>query len=177
MIQCDNVRYKDGEQYPSSRPEPAEQAFNILMDCDIGWGAELTEITETKIVTRTDIMGSVDVATYSGSANEMLPLYKAACIATMVDGLRTPEKVDAVMDHTLTKFQDSGVHNPMILTTAVSEALGSGRAYAVYVGLLNPEDADQVQLMCKIAKRDLPAAVNLHLFHGASLAEVMELAA
>lgn len=72
-----NIRHKDGQtiQYPVRKVSLAE-ALKLLIQADLDFGGAITEFDYTHLVSTSTVMGDKDIATFSGSWDEMQVLFK-----------------------------------------------------------------------------------------------------
>ena len=106
MIRYKNTRFNGAEDVIEDE-RPVHQAFNNLVFAEIGFGTRILELTETKIVCQTNVLGCPVVVEFTGLSDEMEPLYKAAAVYCLIRGERSDELSQLVID-ALPQTHDGG---------------------------------------------------------------------
>lgn len=89
MITFNDKRVKpEGGEYTDSRTLTVGKGLDILVNCELGFGGKILEVTPTRVVTQTTVMGCVDTSVFEGSVEEMHYLYEIAKNTQAVRDLR-----------------------------------------------------------------------------------------
>lgn len=86
MITTSNVRDNGMIHPPVIRRLPPWEAFTALVRYEIGLRAQFTEIDSGRIVCVTTVLGCVDTVTFTGPADEMEALVRAAIYTRQIRG-------------------------------------------------------------------------------------------
>lgn len=86
MITQTNIRKRSGEDELKQKPftRSIKQAFNSLVNYEIGYGGIVISIEETKVVVETRIMDTIDTTIYEGTKEDMALLVEAALLCVRI---------------------------------------------------------------------------------------------
>ena len=149
MITYTNQRYEpDGRLCggPITNQRTIGNAVTMLVRNDLAWGGCISEITPTKIVTRTSCMGfgisRYDITSYEGSEEEMRPLMLAVAAYHEVRGIKGKD----VAEQFANSLSAAGINKP-IHVSMMSSLMGNSFVLPVLCAVagLTPEQAQTFQ--------------------------------
>lgn len=153
-------------------------AFNQLVQYELGYNGDVIEISETKVVTRTQIMSCVDTTTFEGSAEEMRPLYEVAALSVLsrkeyMEGRGLQNVCANLTDPKGILGPKAGV--PLYLKLVFPLASGTVRARSILVALLTEKAQEHRDKLMSMSLKDVVAVYEMVVFENASLEDVLEL--
>lgn len=126
MIRITMSRDRDGEHFDQgSRQEAPLEALRVLVQAELGFGAEITEASGSRLVVVTRVLACVDTTIFEGTPEEMEALnqtayyYLAAC-----------QEQDTVMEGVLAdlaRLPNNAGGNPLIISMAAPMLMGRNR--------------------------------------------------
>lgn len=105
-------------------------AISYFIDCELAFGGSVVLVTENKVVTKTNVLGSVDVTSFEGDPIEIAPLLHCAVVTEIIrkDSLFTDAGMDGLMR--ITKG------NPGLIAMGGEFFLNLGIGKALYTSLI-----------------------------------------
>lgn len=159
MIKMISKRDNGGHISSIESERSVATALLILVNDEIGFSGRLTQVEPTAVTVTTHVFGAVDVTEFTGTEEEMKPLYQAAVIDTIMQDEKSkihgqgPSKSEIGLLMKITKG------NPLLLNLGTGFFLGGPRAKSVYVGMMNPTKKEIVDQMLGCSMKDLHAMV------------------
>lgn len=147
MITIDLERQKDGEVYKSQKVCSPWDALSQLLECDIGWNSEITELTGTILSNKAKVLGCIDLTTYKGSEDDMKYLVKAASYAMLLQAKQLEPEYREALVNKVAKLSEG---SPRIIDMGLPMFLGSGVKRGAILGILgegNEQDLDKLKLL------------------------------
>ncbi len=171
MINVSASRNKCGNtvHFYINKPTKTGDAIVSAIQHELGFGGEVTELSETRLTIRTIVMGCVDSTTFEGTVEEMQPLFEA-CMAF----LAVSEQKD--IDVNFKQLSVKGTIRPLVAVNFLPIAIGQTRMRKTFITLLSETEED-IPLFLKLSENDLIAAVRLKYNDNASAGDLRALAA
>ncbi|OQA03063.1 MAG: hypothetical protein BWY68_00849 [bacterium ADurb.Bin400] len=170
MISYTNIRYKGGEQLPWSDQRSVSKALEDLLLYQLGFGGFVVEAGPTKLVTRTRVLGDLDVVTFEGSEKEMELLGNAAAVFMRLAEARraNPGTAERIWE-ALPKTKCGGV-SPVIANMFVPMLLSNRLPKMAALIAVGVEPNDE---LLAVEDKDLVAAATLHWETGVPIEQIL----
>jgi len=157
-----NARYNGSpEPNVTQHKKSTHAAYTSLVRFEIGYGGVIVDLSPTKVVCKTPVLGSVDVVTFTGSEKDMRPLVLAAGYSLQ---LRAAHK-DELIDGTMRSLSSLTGGKPKTFEVAHFGPLLMGQSIAKAACLLGIE-VEPTEGLLNRSFDDLMAAAELHLETG-----------
>jgi hypothetical protein len=150
------------------------KAFNQIVRCEFLFGGKVTEITETKIVVKTNVMGCLDTTSFEGSAHDMEPIVKMA--ATVEHCGRHLVMQDSVISKLSKSYVTMPGEKDFLIKHVKNTFVGMGRVKAAILVLLS-DDAMSTDQLKDIDSETLIELTSLKLVDKCSTEELLSLIA
>ena len=176
MITISGIRHNGEEHKLPERTVPISKALNSLVEFELGYGGNIVELTESRVVVQTRVMNCVDTTVFEGSAEDMRPLAEVAGYYLMVSSGEANEKViSSVVDALGSHGSGKGL-NTLLFTNLAPLMVGAKRVKMACVLALGVEDEESARTAMGIDYKDLIAMLELHCeFPEVSFGELVEL--
>jgi len=149
MVTVYGTRKKQGHTYADVPPKgerTAEEALKSLIKAELNFGGLIKELSETRIVVETSIMGGacIDTTYFEGEAEEMAPLVLIAATYARLSA----EKRNETIDKTWAKLEGLGSEvsgSPFFVTHLTPMLMGQSvmrDVLAELTGQVSQESAD-----------------------------------
>ncbi len=155
------------------------QALVALLKYELGFGGQITQVTEEKLIVQTQIFSHRDVTIWTGTPAEMAPLLHvaAAWYAAVTDSPLTEAIVNNAAKSLL---GENGTVPPIVISFASPFIIGMSRQRAIQtmLALVNlPEDQLSQELVKKVADmtvEDWASIYDLSLSSGRPFLDIMK---
>ena len=164
-IKYERNHCNSGMELMNVREAPAHKAFSSMVEAELAWGGRVTKLSKTEVQVCTSVLGSLDQSTFTGTPEEMGPLYRVA-------GLY------AVIRHTLHKeVLETGARlavggKPNLISMCSGMLLGQPAAKLAIFAFLELSE-EEMGRMAGIRMEDLCAAIELNMTEGVSVREIL----
>lgn len=183
MIQYAQKRDKQGEIFHfATQQRTSSQARAAMVVYELGFGATVVELTPTRIVLQTRILGDIDTVTLEGSAEEMRDTVVTAAYYAMTSDRQDQitEAALGMLDTSLGESKYRKGMSPFILKMASPLIIGHTRVALAAMLAAGIEDESQIAYGLSITKRggmargltDFLAVLELAIELGTTLQEV-----
>lgn len=164
---------RDG-QVMDDRKRSEQDALSVLLNSELGFGGTVIEFTDERIVTKTRVMGCVDVSAFTGTVEEMKNLVLVTAIgATLRESLLSGDNIDKLA----ARINQFAQGSPFLLEHGSGIMMGAGLVRAVCLAIICDKDLEAITRLKLLSKDDLFALLCLKLFEGSSKEELLDLAA
>lgn len=168
-----NLRIKDGNRYESPARDVTPQAALVsFVVYELGYGGHVTEITQTRIVVVTEIMGCMDYTTFTGSEEEMALLFKAGVLSLQIDPLEIPGLKEHVINDLMKKTK--GI--PLLINMGHGMIVGSTSIRCILAAMSGIEDEERLKRFLSLTRADMLAVLCLQHEEQMSIDNALELA-
>ena len=171
MITLQLARRRDGQHFDQgSRQESIRGAMAVLIQSELAFGADVTDVSATRLALETRVFGCIDSTVFEGSAEEMAPLLQAVALVLEADSHE--DLVFANIMAQLERIPTGFV--PRTLDMVAPLVLGRARlavAFMIPMGITDPQD---LELGAGLPLGDLVAAFELASETGLSFRTVVE---
>jgi len=157
-----------GMELMNAREAPGHKAFSALVEAELGWGGKIAKLSETEVVVNTSVLNCQDRSTFTGTAQEMEPLYKVAALYAWIRRTYHKDIVEAGAEVAVDVLKG----NPLIISALSGQLMGlpaAKMAIFAYLGFSEEEATTKAGVRLE----DLCAAVELHLTEGVLVQEVL----
>lgn len=166
--QCHN-----GEWFkPETRETNGWEAFESLISFHLGWGGQIVEITEEKLVVRTQVMATTDVDTFTGSKEEMLPIITVAGCYLMTIKEGAKKLAGNAADQLMVMSGGNGI-KPLFARMIGGFLTGNPTTKIALIGAMNVEDQAFAAQLAKLPIEELAVYAHTALETGLSAQEVL----
>lgn len=162
-----------GDNYNSIHDWTLSKAMNVFISCELGFGGVLMEVTPTRVVVETKVMGCLDKTTFEGTEEAMALVYKTAHISNHVRHLSLSTEH---INHLAKEMMDFSKGSPRIIAMAAGMFLGAGVVKGTIIALLAGDDQEALPLLAPFNKDMLLTMLELHIENNVSCRELIELA-
>ena len=168
-----NIKYErnhcgSGMQLMNEREAPGHKAFSALVEAELGWGGKIAKLSETEVVVNTSVLNCQDRSTFTGTAQEMEPLYKVAALYAWIRRTYHKDIVEAGAEVAVDVLKG----NPSLISMYSGTLMGlPATKMAIFAYLGFSEEEATTKAGAKL--EDLCAAVELHLTEGIAVQEVL----
>jgi hypothetical protein len=175
MITVTQNRNKGGgDVYNSIHDWTLSKSLNVLISCELGFGGQLMEVTPTRVVVQTEVMGCIDITIFEGTEEAMVMLVKTAHIANHVRHLSM--STDNI-NHISKNLLDFSEGSPAVIAMAAGMFIGAGIVKGTIIALLAGDDESVLPQLSAFSKDMLLTLLELHVENGVSCKDLIELAA
>lgn len=152
MIKICLERHKGSDVFRSDQERTVHAAFDMLLECELGFGSEILELTPTTVVTKTRVLGDIDYTTFTGSEEDMRALVQAAAYGTLARSMHLseehrPDYVKKVMEFT--------EGNPGLISMSSDIILGNGVKRVVAVAVLADGKPELIETLSRLTYTEL----------------------
>lgn len=159
MIRVTQRRNNGKECTPIVDERSVLDSTNLLVRYELGFGGQVIEFSETRIVTRTTVLNCIDTTIFEGTREEMRPLCEAAYYFSLADQHRSAIVEGMVQAAERMLGEKSGV--PLYLSLATPILTGNARINVMMMLSLGITDEEDLKLGAGINSRDLVAVLDL----------------
>lgn len=174
MITLRQIRKKEGESevYTNERDEPLMKALKVLLECEFGFGCNVTSICETEVSVTTELMGCHDTTILLGPKEEMALVIKAAAYYSFIkDQMYKPEYRKNLAQQVL----DMTGGNPLVITMGAGLFTGISFLRGTLIALLCEDDVQYLPQMRRLDQPTLMAMLELKFGDKIPMNEILEL--
>ena len=149
-------------------------AFSLFVLNDLAFGGGVTEIDEEKIVLRTTIPAGYDIDTFTGTKDEMAPLFKMAVCHYGILHEGQKQIIGGVASMIMEASSDGGV--PSLIATMMGGTLvGTAATKAALLVTMDIDDPELAKEMTQLPIEILTVYAHTVMESGLSAREVMTL--
>lgn len=152
----------------NEREATAHKAFSALVEAELGWGGRIAKLSKTEVVVNTSVLNCQDRSTFTGTCEEMEPLYKVAALYTGIRHLYRKDLVESGAQVAVDILHG----NPLIISALSGPLMGLPAAKLAIFAYLQLSEAEMISLE-RVRLEDLCAAVELSMTEGVSVQEVL----
>lgn len=132
-----------------------QKALLILVDCEIGWGAQIKECQPTVVEVTTTVLGQRELTRFEGTVEEMRTLHRAAAIAKYINAKNMAERNGVPFSKgEIAWVTQITQGNPRLIEMGGAMFASMGRPKVIYT-LLLAEDKEEADMYYKFTARDL----------------------
>lgn len=176
-ITVTNLRNKGGEIFgPDVYLKPFSQALESFVVYELGYGGNVTEVSDGEVVVQTRIMGCVDTTKFAGNYNDVDVFRKIGYIHALIKAQHGDDILSMVFDHYFKGKPEGIVPSKLVLANLGPILAGETNTELALLTYL--EIIDEATLSTFNGKlptvKDLCSAVALQV-EGATKEEIIEL--
>jgi hypothetical protein len=156
MIARKIERNKDGTVHRDAFKESTMRALKVLIGCELKFGGNITDASETMLKVETKCFGCHDTSIFEGSVEEMRPLIDAARFY-----LQACQRDEQVLKHVCSDAVSGPYNgNPRLLDLGGPMLIGENRVKLAYLLALRVSE-DEIDERMKMRLDDLEAVMAL----------------
>ncbi|OGN04402.1 MAG: hypothetical protein A3B99_04950 [Candidatus Yanofskybacteria bacterium RIFCSPHIGHO2_02_FULL_44_12b] len=142
---------------------PLMAALESMVVYELGYGGSVTDLSETKVVVETVVLGCKDATIFEGSREEMELIVRVAACHAVIMGDETSRGaiIERVADFLGTLPSDVG-GSPLYISLMAPFLIGGPSTSAALLLGLGITDPVVINTLMPISLKDLMAAVQLH---------------
>jgi hypothetical protein len=175
MIKRENFH---NDHHMSTYDQTLSQALVSLLKYELGFGGQITQVTEEKLVVQTQIFSHREVTIWTGTPAEMAPLLHVA--AAWYTAVTDSPLTEAIVNNAAKSLLgENGTVSPIVISFASPFIIGMSRQRAIQTMLALgnlPEDQLSKELVKKIADmpvNDWASIYDLSLSSGRPFLDIM----
>ncbi len=168
-----NYRNHSGQgEVEMSRFEQSQMAaLTSLILYEIAYGGHISALSETSVEVKTDIMSCKDRTVFTGSVEEMRPLYLAAAAAAHVMHVHKDAIIEGAAN-ALGKLPESVGGNALFVTHSAGLFLGAAPSM-IAICAVATQDEEEMKLLSSLNLQQAMAVVRLQAENKCALTEAM----
>jgi hypothetical protein len=150
----------DGKFHFNPRIFTKGQALQHLINCNLLFGAIITELTETKVCMSTQVCAKTDMDTFDGPSDEMAPI--VLLCALYAKQVHSQEMPQAAAELAFKRLGDSaGI--PLILSMAAGQMIGELGLKGAIASIFGVQDEKELSLLANKDVKDVGALAAMAL--------------
>jgi len=143
------------------REQSTYSALDTMIYSELGFGGEIIEVSETRMVTETEIFSCIDTVVFEGSAEEMLPLLQTGYFYEQAGQGSVKDEVLNMTVENWEKLPDNVKGKPIFVTTLGVWALARNRLKAAVLLALGITDEEDLKTGLELPIQDLATTMEI----------------
>ena len=160
-IHIHNSRTNGGPAHITEHESEVGSAFVSLVQYELGYGANILCCEPNRVIVETEIMSTKDVVTFSGTEEEMAPLFKVA----MLHQAFWAHSREDIIEGAVKKAMAHGLNTPLMLHLSAGFLLGVPTAkasLAAFMGL----PVERLEVVKRMSLDDLCYVAQIFISEG-----------